>query len=112
MNSFESNLNPERSEALNFERVLQEEKGVLGKFEGAGKKARALAAAFVLITAACEKGPADSSNPEGVSPAGKTHIEMRSFQGYGIETRQKVEVDERGNVVRVLEIETPYGKGR
>jgi hypothetical protein len=31
--------------------------------------------------------------------SGKTHVETRTFKGYGIETKNKVEVDEKGMIV-------------
>ena len=37
------------------------------------------------------------------NPVGKTHIEKREFKGYGIEVENKVEVDEKGNVVQLVE---------
>ena len=41
---------------------------------------------------------------EGVkNPIGKTHIEDRTFKGYGIEAHNKVEVDEQGNVVKLVD---------
>jgi len=42
---------------------------------------------------------------------GKTHIEERNFEGYGIKTKTKVEVDEAGNVVRLLEHSEPKTGG-
>ena len=37
--------------------------------------------------------------------AGKTHVEKRSFKGFGIETKNQVEVDEKGNVVKLVSSE-------
>jgi len=36
---------------------------------------------------------------------GKTHIENREFEGYGIKANNKVEVDEKGNTVRLVDSE-------
>lgn len=35
---------------------------------------------------------------------GKTHVEKRKFHGYGINAETEVEVDEAGNVVRLLQV--------
>lgn len=35
---------------------------------------------------------------------GETHIEERNFEGYGIHAKTKVEVDEAGNVVKLLQL--------
>ena len=43
--------------------------------------------------------------PKG-DASGKTHIEERSFTGYGLNTINKVEVDEKGNVVHLVESNT------
>jgi len=36
---------------------------------------------------------------------GKTHVETRNFKGFGIETKNQVEVDEMGNVVNLVSSE-------
>ena len=36
---------------------------------------------------------------------GKIHIENREFEGYGIKANNKVEVDEKGNIVRLIDSE-------
>jgi hypothetical protein len=42
---------------------------------------------------------------------GKTHIDERSFEGYGVKAKTVVEVDEAGNVVKLLRVSEIEGEG-
>jgi hypothetical protein len=107
MKSFEAQITPE---IFNYEQARKKEENFLGKFIK-NPKTRTMAAAFLLVTAACgniESG--DKKYKQSTDNTGPgTRIETREFKGYGIHTKQRVEVDKNGNVVRVLPpSEFPY----
>ena len=79
------------SAEFNPERALEQEEKILGEHK-----------AMVLLKVKVERHTKNKPKLRR-----KKRIEIRTFKGYGIETKQKVEVDEDGNVIRVLETETP-----
>lgn len=115
----------EKISSLTPEIAVKQEIQLLERLRQAGGKAKALIAVFTLLTvAACEKSetpaPAARTFEQGAPQAiedttvaqPKTKIETRIFKGYGIERTEKVEVDENGNVLRVISSQSPYGSSR
>ncbi len=112
----------EQEKELTSEYAKELEADRLSRFAKLGGKAKAMAGAFMLMTAiGCTEKAAPSASqgfeggygrPAQESVGIKTHRETRVFRGYGIETKQEVEVDDQGNVVRTLNMETPYGGNR
>lgn len=104
-------------EELTPERAREEEEKHLSRFKNLKGKAGLLLGAFLLSTAmgCSEQGKAPVSPERGrgsqntESPTKKTHIEKREYHGYDIWTKQTLEVDEDGKVIRVIKFETPYG---
>ncbi len=120
--SFESSAEAEAE--LTPEKARETEEGRLASFLKETGKSKLFAAAFLAMTAiGCGEKPSETS-PRGFErgynfsqqesiekQAGpKTHIEKKKFSGYGIETEQEVEVDEDGNIVRIISTKSPYGE--
>jgi hypothetical protein len=88
-----------------YDNIFDAAKGI-SKMTGIPEEVRQHAERDASIARTEKNFQASGFTEPTVSPEGKTHMEERTFEGYNIKAKNKVEVDEKGNVVRIADSES------